>query len=1164
MGIPGLLQKLKSITRKVHISAYEGMRVGIDVYGWLHRGGYACSRELAEGTPTSKFVEFCLNMVKLLKSHGIKPILIFDGKSLSVKSDKIAERKDNRETNFQLALKADEAGQTELADSYFQKCIRVTSDMVQQLIIAARKGNIDFLISPYESDAQLAFLSKSNLIDVVITEDSDSIVYGCRRVLFKLDKEGYGDEIIRKDLGLNKDLSFLNWTDEQFKLFCCINGCDYAPKIKSIGIVTAHKIVAEHKTLSAVQRAMRSYIHLGADEQYFEQLHRALLTFKHQTVYNPRTRSTQHLKPLPDGFPMENIDFLGALLSDEDAVAVAEGIIHPYTLHPYGNNPMKVQIGSSFTTAAVATADVILEKAVLRNKREFSDLDDTPIEHMSNYEKLQSKMSKQSKHVNSRGVAVTTGVRGDGAGDMILSMNDDDMLMMMTTTTTRSNNEVDGKENCSQESNSQDKDNNNNNNRNNDNSNDNSKGNLDKDIWGFICDEPNRTKTNTNTNTPSNTPSNTNTNTNTNTPSNTNHIYHRYKSNNTTTNRYHNKDVNDDSFSKYKSVDIDDYAQDISTTTDVHVSHTRQTSETVSVTQTRQEQQLSSKENTNSKAYDNHSHNHNHNDNDIHKHKSKNSSTTIQKQRNKSQNRNQIRNLASGKSSISDMYSKNRVLATVGDFESPSMGDVVESLHRRKRRKEEAEWSWEQEKIVGYATANNATISTATGTSTAAAVVVTPFASDTNTTGDGTLRRHAGSGNGNGSGNGRAKGNWEHVIDCEWKGSNDREDDEVQLNINRPVEHQHGERFFDKINDNNNNSSGVSHNTSTNNNNNSSNSNIFDGSNVCCSKEGLWALFHLLDDDKGGRYGGGQQLQTYEQMSSTENRRHNHHHNHHQHYNRHDIPSTNSAITSSNQININNIDLDSRRPTRQWANINNIAGRYINNSDDNNLNHIQSNGISYNIPDESVIRSELDPELDLEAESGNSGRMSLLDSARRARYLNNVNTNHNTSSNVNANVRMNATVNASAFKSSNVHSYDVQSYLLPYGVQERIMNSATSSSAVGSSVRSVPIGGVRSGVLDNNDEYYNEQHQHHQQHQQNSNSNAAHSNMHRVSKILDCFSFQPHFSSAHTRQERPYRGRITPPLPPPPQPLSSPHPALSTTTHNNNNRGESYWDKKLG
>jgi hypothetical protein len=33
------------------------------------------------------------------------------------------------------------------------------------------------------------------------------------QVLFKLDKEGQGEEIERRNLGANEELDFLNWTD---------------------------------------------------------------------------------------------------------------------------------------------------------------------------------------------------------------------------------------------------------------------------------------------------------------------------------------------------------------------------------------------------------------------------------------------------------------------------------------------------------------------------------------------------------------------------------------------------------------------------------------------------------------------------------------------------------------------------------------------------------------------------------------------------------------------------------------------------------------------------------------------------------------------------------------------------------------------------------------
>lgn len=49
-----------------------------------------------------------------------------------------------------------------------------------------RSENIEFVVAPYEADAQLAYLSSLEVekggITAVITEDSDLIAYGCKAV----------------------------------------------------------------------------------------------------------------------------------------------------------------------------------------------------------------------------------------------------------------------------------------------------------------------------------------------------------------------------------------------------------------------------------------------------------------------------------------------------------------------------------------------------------------------------------------------------------------------------------------------------------------------------------------------------------------------------------------------------------------------------------------------------------------------------------------------------------------------------------------------------------------------------------------------------------------------------------------------------------------------
>lgn len=47
--------------------------------------------------------------------------------------------------------------------------------------VLQEKG-VEFVVAPYEADAQMAYLCRTLAVDAVITEDSDLIAYGCPRV----------------------------------------------------------------------------------------------------------------------------------------------------------------------------------------------------------------------------------------------------------------------------------------------------------------------------------------------------------------------------------------------------------------------------------------------------------------------------------------------------------------------------------------------------------------------------------------------------------------------------------------------------------------------------------------------------------------------------------------------------------------------------------------------------------------------------------------------------------------------------------------------------------------------------------------------------------------------------------------------------------------------
>ena len=123
----------------------------------------------------------------------------------------------------------------------FQQCVDVTPLMARHWIDALKQKNIEFIVAPYEADAQLAYLCKTNAVYAVISEDSDLLAFGCTRVLFKLQANLTATEICINDLGLIKEMRF--WDHTRFRQMCILAGCDYLDSPPGIGVKTAIKLL---------------------------------------------------------------------------------------------------------------------------------------------------------------------------------------------------------------------------------------------------------------------------------------------------------------------------------------------------------------------------------------------------------------------------------------------------------------------------------------------------------------------------------------------------------------------------------------------------------------------------------------------------------------------------------------------------------------------------------------------------------------------------------------------------------------------------------------------------------------------------------------------------------------------------------------------------------
>jgi 5'-3' exonuclease len=342
MGIKGLLQVLSSITETCHVKEYRGLRVAVDGYGWMHKAIYSCSRELALGIETEAFVRWFEHRVGLLLHHGVIPVVVFDGANLPAKSCTEAGRKANRISSLAEARSFEERGDKEGARNMYSRCVDVTCEMVYKIIIRLRVLRVEFIVAPYEADAQIAYLAREGLVDAVISEDSDMLPYSCQRVLFKMDAEGSGKEIqLNKRLSQCEELPFRSFSPDMFLNFCILSGCDYLPSFEGMGISKAHETVRLHgKKGTDALLAQVGFLYSGRiPVGYAESFKVARMTFLHQRVFDPRTQSLTTVTPLAPGLIEKSsdkrLDFLGPFIDNQTAASIANGNVDPSTMKPY-------------------------------------------------------------------------------------------------------------------------------------------------------------------------------------------------------------------------------------------------------------------------------------------------------------------------------------------------------------------------------------------------------------------------------------------------------------------------------------------------------------------------------------------------------------------------------------------------------------------------------------------------------------------------------------------------------------------------------------------------------------------------------------------------------------------------------------------------------------
>ncbi|KAL0377459.1 UNVERIFIED_CONTAM: DNA repair protein UVH3 [Sesamum radiatum] len=115
----------------------------------------------------------------------------------------------------------------------------VSNEMFAECQELLQMFGLPYIIAPMEAEAQCAFMEQSNLVDGVVTDDSDAFLFGARSVYKNIfDDRKYVETYLMKDieneLGLDR---------EKLIHMALLLGSDYTEGISGIGIVNAIEVV---------------------------------------------------------------------------------------------------------------------------------------------------------------------------------------------------------------------------------------------------------------------------------------------------------------------------------------------------------------------------------------------------------------------------------------------------------------------------------------------------------------------------------------------------------------------------------------------------------------------------------------------------------------------------------------------------------------------------------------------------------------------------------------------------------------------------------------------------------------------------------------------------------------------------------------------------------
>jgi flap endonuclease-1 len=249
--------------KKIEIKELSGRWVAVDAFNTLYQ--YLSIIRQKDGTPlmdrqgrvTSHLSGLLYRTTNLIEA-GVKVAFIFDGDPPSLKAETLAQRSEIREKAEAAWQEAKDAGQDGF--KYAQAASRINSEILEdgrRLLLAM---GLPVVQAPSEGEAQAASMCARGDVELVASQDYDSLLFGAPHVVRnlaitgkrKLPRKNIYVDVEPEVIDLQEGLARLGISRKQLVEIGIMCGTDYNSGLTRVGPKTALKLIKEKGDLEAI------------------------------------------------------------------------------------------------------------------------------------------------------------------------------------------------------------------------------------------------------------------------------------------------------------------------------------------------------------------------------------------------------------------------------------------------------------------------------------------------------------------------------------------------------------------------------------------------------------------------------------------------------------------------------------------------------------------------------------------------------------------------------------------------------------------------------------------------------------------------------------------------------------------------------------------------